>query len=386
MLEPHADRITWDAPLHSLADIKALEWKPKAINSKPSRFGSLAGAALDLRVLRRARGSRSTAAARARSRSAAARSSTWRRSSTPTPRTTPRPSGYNDPAVPAGPADGADGPGALGDRLPLGLDAPSGSARPLNRTSARPNPDFGLRSVPTNSEPTRRTDEPIQLRRRLNEQVANEFAAHQQYVAIAVHYDAETLPRLAAFFYRQAVEERNHAMMITQYLLDADLEVRTPGVEAPEIGFADIVAPVELALAQEKRVTEQISALAAQGPRRGRLPGRAVHAVVHQGAGRGGLDDDRPAQGRRARQGQPAARPRSTWPARRSARTAATTRPPRPRPAARSSGSGERRRRRGISRRGAIGGALAGAAGIAVARRGAAPRPRPAGRGSGSAT
>ena len=98
----------------------------------------------------------------------------------------------------------------------------------------------------------------------LNEQVANEFAAHQQYVAIAVHYDSETLPRLAAFFYRQAVEERNHAMMITQYLLDADLEVRTPGVDGPEVGFADIVAPVELALAQEKRVTAQISALAAK--------------------------------------------------------------------------------------------------------------------------
>ncbi len=97
----------------------------------------------------------------------------------------------------------------------------------------------------------------------LNEQVANEFAAHQQYVAIAVHYDAETLPRLAAFFYRQAVEERNHAMMLTQYLLDADLEVSVPGVAAPESGFADVVAPVELALAQEKRVTAQISALAA---------------------------------------------------------------------------------------------------------------------------
>ena len=98
----------------------------------------------------------------------------------------------------------------------------------------------------------------------LNEQVANEFAAHQQYVAIAVHYDAETLPRLATFFYRQAVEERNHAMMLTQYLLDAGLEVSIPGVGAPEGGFADIVAPVELALAQEKRVTEQISALAAR--------------------------------------------------------------------------------------------------------------------------
>jgi len=41
VLEPHADRITWDAPLHSLADITSLERKPKAINSKPSRFGSL---------------------------------------------------------------------------------------------------------------------------------------------------------------------------------------------------------------------------------------------------------------------------------------------------------------------------------------------------------
>jgi ferritin len=97
----------------------------------------------------------------------------------------------------------------------------------------------------------------------LNEQVANEFAAQQQYIAIAVHYDAETLPRLAGFFYRQAVEERNHAMMITQYLLDADLEVSTPGIEAPETEFGDIVAPVELALEQERRVTGQISALAA---------------------------------------------------------------------------------------------------------------------------
>jgi hypothetical protein len=41
VLEPHVDRVTWDAPLHSVADIEALEWKPKAINSKPSRFGSL---------------------------------------------------------------------------------------------------------------------------------------------------------------------------------------------------------------------------------------------------------------------------------------------------------------------------------------------------------
>ncbi len=39
----------------------------------------------------------------------------------------------------------------------------------------------------------------------LNEQISNEFAASQQYVGAAVYYDAETLPRLAAFFYRQAL-------------------------------------------------------------------------------------------------------------------------------------------------------------------------------------
>ncbi len=95
---------------------------------------------------------------------------------------------------------------------------------------------------------------------KLNEQVGHEFAASQQYVAIAVHYDAETLPRLAAFFYRQALEERNHAMMMIQYLLDADAEVAIPAVEAPRSGFGDIVEPVQLALDQERRVAEQMGA------------------------------------------------------------------------------------------------------------------------------
>jgi ferritin len=96
----------------------------------------------------------------------------------------------------------------------------------------------------------------------LNAQVGNEFGASQQYVAIAVWYDAETLPQLATFFYRQAVEERNHAMMLVQYLLDAGEEVVIPGTAAPQIAFGSPVEPVALALAQERRVTAQISALA----------------------------------------------------------------------------------------------------------------------------
>ena len=96
----------------------------------------------------------------------------------------------------------------------------------------------------------------------LNEQIAHEYAAHQQYVACAVYYDAETLPQLARFFYAQALEERDHAMMMVQYLIDADADVVIPGVSAPQVTFSDIVAPVALALEQEKRVTQQINALA----------------------------------------------------------------------------------------------------------------------------
>ncbi len=98
---------------------------------------------------------------------------------------------------------------------------------------------------------------------RLNEQIANEFAASQQYLAIAVHYDDDTLPRLAAFFYAQALEERNHALMMIQYLLDAGVDAAVPAVEGPQTAFDDVVAPVTLALEQERRVTDQINGLAA---------------------------------------------------------------------------------------------------------------------------
>jgi ferritin len=102
---------------------------------------------------------------------------------------------------------------------------------------------------------------PEDFAKALSKQIANEFAASQQYIAAAVYYDAETLPQLAGFFYRQAVEERNHAMMMVQYLLDANQEVRIPDIEAKLTRFDSVVAPVRMALDQENRVTEEINAL-----------------------------------------------------------------------------------------------------------------------------
>ena len=97
----------------------------------------------------------------------------------------------------------------------------------------------------------------------LDEQIAHEFSASQQYIAIAVWYDGDALPQLAGHFYRQAIEERNHAMMIVQYLMDADLPVTIPGIQGVKNDFANIAEPVALALDQERRVSAQIAALAA---------------------------------------------------------------------------------------------------------------------------
>jgi hypothetical protein len=41
ILEPVRDRLTWDAPIHSIEDIEALPWPPKMVNIKPSRVGGL---------------------------------------------------------------------------------------------------------------------------------------------------------------------------------------------------------------------------------------------------------------------------------------------------------------------------------------------------------
>jgi len=92
----------------------------------------------------------------------------------------------------------------------------------------------------------------------LNDQIANEFAAAMQYIGIAVHYDSETLPRMASFFYRQALEERSHAMMMVQYLIDVGEPVEVPDIKGQQSKFKDDVEPVRLAHTQEERVGEEI--------------------------------------------------------------------------------------------------------------------------------
>jgi bacterioferritin B len=92
-------------------------------------------------------------------------------------------------------------------------------------------------------------------------QVRSEFTASQQYIAIAIWFDDHDLPRLAGHFYRQSVEERNHAMMILRYTLDRNWPVEIPGIDNVRNKFEKPVDPIALALEREQGVTAQIEAL-----------------------------------------------------------------------------------------------------------------------------
>jgi ferritin len=95
----------------------------------------------------------------------------------------------------------------------------------------------------------------------LTEQIAREFAAAHQYVAIGNYYAAETYPQLSAFFYDQAEEEREHAMKMVSYLIDRGVQPDIGGVQSPKGSFGDHVEPIRLALEQEQQVTIKISEL-----------------------------------------------------------------------------------------------------------------------------
>ncbi|MEA2448801.1 MAG: bacterioferritin [Thermoleophilaceae bacterium] len=95
----------------------------------------------------------------------------------------------------------------------------------------------------------------------LQAQVGREFAAAHQYTAIATHYDGQTYPRLARFFYKQADEERDHAMRMINYLIDAGAQPQLGEIAAPSVAFEDLVAPIRLAREQEQQVTVNIARL-----------------------------------------------------------------------------------------------------------------------------
>ena len=99
------------------------------------------------------------------------------------------------------------------------------------------------------------------LNEAINGQIGREFGASLQYVSIATHFDGDALPKLAELFYKQANEERDHAMKLVKYVVDAGGQVRIPPVDAPKADFASAEEAIGLALKWELDVTQQINDL-----------------------------------------------------------------------------------------------------------------------------
>src|SRR6476660_8857919 len=99
------------------------------------------------------------------------------------------------------------------------------------------------------------------LAKAFNDQIGHEFGASMQYVSIAAHFQKIQLTLLASLFFKQAEEEREHAMKFVKYLLDTKGELRIPEIAAATPTFPSAEAAVQAALTWEQEVTRQITSL-----------------------------------------------------------------------------------------------------------------------------
>lgn len=95
----------------------------------------------------------------------------------------------------------------------------------------------------------------------INTQIGNEFSASMQYYAIATHFHRAHLLQLATLFFKQADEEREHAVKLLKYVVDTGGELRIPATREPVHSFASSEAAIEAALKWELEVTAQIKGL-----------------------------------------------------------------------------------------------------------------------------
>ena len=99
------------------------------------------------------------------------------------------------------------------------------------------------------------------MNKALNAQVGDELQASNQYLAIAGYFDADDLPLLAALYFKQSTEEREHGLKIVKYILEAGGKLEVPALQAPVNTFKSPVDAFKLSVEWEKGVTRKIHAL-----------------------------------------------------------------------------------------------------------------------------
>lgn len=98
---------------------------------------------------------------------------------------------------------------------------------------------------------------------KLNEQIASEFYSSQVYLAMACMFEGLGLKMLAKLYRKQTEEERTHALKILDYIFTVEGQVKLQAIPEPPAKYKSVLAAIEAALAHERKVTEQIHALAA---------------------------------------------------------------------------------------------------------------------------
>ncbi|QQO09365.1 ferritin [Breznakiella homolactica] len=95
----------------------------------------------------------------------------------------------------------------------------------------------------------------------LNSQIQKEMYSAYLYLQMANFYTEKGLEGFANWFYIQAQEERDHAMLFRTYLLNNNEKVRLLPVDAPKGSYADAAAPLKEALDHERFVTSSINTI-----------------------------------------------------------------------------------------------------------------------------
>ena len=97
----------------------------------------------------------------------------------------------------------------------------------------------------------------------INDQINKELYSGYLYLSFADYYEAEGLKGFANWYFIQAQEERDHALIFRKYLLDNDCPVVLEAIDKPDKTFTDHLGPLEAALEHEKYVTSLIDGIMA---------------------------------------------------------------------------------------------------------------------------
>ena len=95
----------------------------------------------------------------------------------------------------------------------------------------------------------------------LNGQIALEAYASSSYLAMASWSEGNGLRGSAEFFYAQSAEEREHMLRLVKYVNEASGHAHIPAIKEPPCSYKSLNETFEIALQQEKNVTESINKL-----------------------------------------------------------------------------------------------------------------------------